>query len=90
MSSIEEFRHEKDHFFVDNPHSPLTHEQKEHFTGLVYFPENPGLRLELTLEELPDKEEITIQTSTGDFQAYQRAGTFRFEVDGQETGLTVF
>ena len=90
MSSLEEFRHKKDHFFADNPHSPLTHEQKGHFDGLDYFPENPSLRLELTLEELPDKEEITIQTSTGDFQTYQRAGTFRFEVDGQETGLTIY
>ena len=90
MSSLEEFRHEKDHFFADNPHSPLTHEQKGHFDGLDYFPENPNLRLELTLEELPDKEEITIQTSTGDFQIYQRAGTFRFEVDGQETRLTIY
>jgi uncharacterized protein (DUF1684 family) len=90
MSSLEEFRHEKDHFFADNPHSPLTHEQKEHFNGLDYFPENPSLKLELTLKESTDKEEITIQTSTGDIQTYQRVGTFRFEVDGQETGLTVF
>ena len=90
MHNLDEFRHEKDHFFADSPHSPLFGEQKARFKGLEYFPENLDLELELKLEEFDEKDEITMQTSTGDVQVYQRFGRVNFEVDGQEAALTVY
>jgi uncharacterized protein len=90
MNDLQTFRAEKDEFFAHHPDSPLTKEQKRLFRGLNYFPENPGLRQELEVEQIPDQVEIEIQTSTGDVQVYQRFGRVRFTVDGQEAALTIF
>ena len=90
MTELDEFRTAKDEFFAQHPQSPLTPEQKSGFKGLVYFPENPALRLEVQVEALPAKEEITIQTSTGDTQHYQRLGRFRFTVEGKPAQLTLY
>jgi len=90
MTALEEFRKEKDDFFIHDSQSPLTPTQKTKFAGLIYFPENPGLRLELALEEFPVKEEGHIQTSTGDVQVYQRLGRIEFSVNGEAAALTIF
>jgi uncharacterized protein (DUF1684 family) len=90
MNELDAFRAEKDEFFRSDPQSPLTATQKKDFTGLNYFPENPALRLEIKAEELPAKERVEMQTSTGDVQIYHRHSRFRFPVDGQETELTIY
>ncbi len=90
MSELDEFRAEKNKFFRGDPQSPLTTQQKRDFQGLNYFPENPALRLEIQAEELPAKERVEMQTSTGDIQVYHRHSRFRFTVDGQEAELTIY
>ncbi len=90
MSELESFRREKDEFFAHDPQSPLTAQQKRDFHGLNYFPENPELRLEVKAEELPVKERVEMQTSTGDVQEYRRHSRFRFRVDGQDVELAIY
>ena len=90
MSALTDFRKEKDDFYAHDPQSPLTPEQKRSFTGLAYFPENPALRLEVTLEKFPQPENIQMQTSTGDVQTYTRFGLCKFSVDGAEVELTIY
>jgi hypothetical protein len=90
MSILSQFRSEKDLFFESHPQSPLTPEQKDNFSGLNYFPENPDLRYELEIEEFEEKESSSIQTSTGDVQNYLRYGKIRFKVDGEESVLIIF
>jgi uncharacterized protein (DUF1684 family) len=90
MTELETFRAEKDRFFASHPQSPLEPEQKRDFHGLNYFPENPALRLEVTVEEFPKKDEIQMQTTTGDIQSYARFGTFKFAVEGQPAELTIY
>jgi hypothetical protein len=90
MTQLTEFRKSKDQFFGYDHHSPLTHEQQHHFEGLNYFPENPALKKSVTVEVFPEKQELTIQTSTGDVQTYQRYGRFEFTVDGQTAALTIY
>lgn len=90
MSHLDDFRAAKDEVFKIDPDSPLTPDQKQAFGGLSYFPEDPSLRLELDLEEFPDKQIIEMQTSTGDVQKHIRHGKVRFDVDGQEVELTVY
>ena len=53
MSELNQFRTSKDEFLAKDHHSPLTHDQRHTFSGLEYFSENPDLRLELVIEELP-------------------------------------
>lgn len=90
MNNISHFRAAKDDFFASDPHSPLTPKQKESFHGLNYYPGNPALRLEIPIDEFDIKDEIQIQTSTGDIQTYTRFGKIHFGVGGKETELTVF
>ena len=90
MFDLKEFRHEKDDFFGSDPQSPLTHEQKHAFKGLKYFPENAALRLEVPAEKFPKQESVSIQTTGGTPQTYQRYGRFKFEVDGQSAELTLY
>jgi uncharacterized protein (DUF1684 family) len=90
MNPLTQFRASKDDFFAHNPRSPLTPEQKKHFHGLTYFPENPDLRLELPLEKLENAKSIQIQTTTGHIQEYTRFGLIHFQVEGQAATLTIY
>ena len=90
MSELQRFRAGKDRFFAEDPDSPLTPAQKHHFKGLHYFPENRALRLELAVEEFPEKATVKMQTTTGAIQTYERFGRIKFSVEGQEVALTVF
>jgi uncharacterized protein len=90
MTELEAMRAEKNEFFGTDPQSPLTREQKKDFHGLSYFEENDALRLEVKVDEYPDKQEFTMQTSTGSVQMYSRFGKFSFVVDGKEVGLTIY
>jgi uncharacterized protein (DUF1684 family) len=76
--------------FASDGHSPLTPEQRQTFAGLHYFPENPALRLDVTVEEFAQKDNIEMQTTTGDVQTYTRYGRFKFNVDGQPAELTLY
>lgn len=90
MTELDSFRKEKDAFFGRHPQSPLSRQQRARFSGLAYFPENDALRLEVKVEVLAEKERFEMQTSTGDVQTYERFGTFKFVVEGQEAGLTIY
>jgi uncharacterized protein len=90
MALLDLFRERKDEFFRADPHSPLLPEQRDAFSGLNYFPENIDLRFDLSIEEYPEQETITMQTSTGSVQDYIRFGKIRFDVEGQSTELTVY
>jgi uncharacterized protein (DUF1684 family) len=90
MTELDSLRAEKDSFFGSYPQSPLTPEQQREFKGLSYFPENPDLRLEVMVEEFPQKDQIVMQTSTGGTQTYTRHGRFKFNVDAQPVELTIY
>ena len=90
MSDLDAFRAEKDEFFAGHPQSPLTRDGRREFKGLNYFEEDPALRLEVQVEELAEKDEIRMQTTTGDVQTYERFGRFQFAVDGQTAELTIY
>jgi uncharacterized protein (DUF1684 family) len=90
MSTLENYRYQKDLFFEQDPHSPLSEEQKKSFQGLAYYPENPDLRLVIVVEPFEEQREIHIQTSTGDTGTYLRYGRLKFEIEGQPAELTVY
>jgi len=90
MSELTQFRASKDEFLAQDHHSPLTHDQRHTFNGLDYYTENPDLRLELDVEEFPEKDTIEVQTSTGDVQRHTRYGKIHFKVDDQPVELTLY
>ena len=90
MNHLTTIRAQKNEFFEGDHHSPLTDKQKEIFTGLHYFDENPALRLEVDLELYDPVEQIQILTNTGAVQTYERYGRFHFSAEGEQAELTVF
>lgn len=90
MQTLKTLRAEKDQFFGRHHQSPLTPVQKQHFKGLNYFPENSVLRLQVDVETTQSSETVSIQTTGGQPQTYQRFGKFKFEVDGQSAELTIY
>jgi uncharacterized protein len=90
MTELDQFRAAKDAFLRSSPDSPLTPEQQQSFQGLEYFPESPELRLRLRPDPFPERSTIRMQTTTGDVQTYERFGRVRFEVLGEEAGLTIY
>lgn len=86
------FRQRKDAFFREHEQSPLTRVQREGFSGLSYFPENPDLRRPLELDTSGEGigEEITLGTMDGKVKQYIRAGRVNFEVEGVPVTLTLF
>jgi uncharacterized protein len=90
MSDLENFRKEKDAFFLHDDQSPLTAQQRREFRGLHYFPENLALRLELLLERVAKPEQVILATSTGDEREYWQAGQIRFQVAGQAVVLEIY
>ena len=90
MNDLGAFRKAKDEYFAGAPQSPLTTAQRRAFVGLVYFPENAELRLEVFAVRGESNEPFEIQTSTGEVQTYSRLGRFQFTVDGRPAELTIF
>ena len=90
MNNLKDFRKQKDLYFGNDPHSPLSAEQKLDFQGLNYFPDNPELRFETKLDSFAEQQQIQMQTSTGEIKEYTRYGKFRFELDGLPAELTVY
>jgi hypothetical protein len=86
------YRHRRDHFFADHPHSPLTESQRARFSGLDYFPERADLALTLQMDESGPGvgEVVDIATTDGKVKQFIRTGWIEFEVDGAPVKLTVF
>jgi uncharacterized protein (DUF1684 family) len=91
--AIEAFRAEKDTFFKSGHGSPIPETEREAFTGLPYYPVDPGLRLEgLTLEPYAGDEPSNFQIPTSDrkLRPAHRAGVFNFRLEGQPARLTAY
>jgi uncharacterized protein len=90
MSPLDQFRAQKDDFFLHDWQSPLTPDQRQEFTGLKYYAENSALRLTLPIEPYADQEIVTMITSTGSVHEYVKYGRFSFEVNGEIATLQVY
>lgn len=89
--AVNEFRADKDAFFSSAPNSPIPVAEREAFSGLPYYPVDESLRFdELTLDPYTGDEPVRfeIPTSDGRTRPAERAGVFRFPVDGADQTLT--
>jgi uncharacterized protein (DUF1684 family) len=90
MDAIREQRRQKDHYFGENPRSPLPPEEREAFDGLDYYPIDPAYRFEVELEASEDPESVTVGTSTDGEQQYLEWGQFTVEIDGQQVAIQAY
>src|SRR5262249_32956876 len=78
IMDIVSHRQQKDQFFKTSPYSPLTPEQQMKFDRLSYYDPNPALVFDVEPEVFAEKNNIRMQTSTGDVRDYQRWGKIKF------------
>ena len=89
-AQLEEERRQKDEFFVEAPESPIPPQKRGSFGALSYFPLDPGVRLEVELQEHKDKQVVTFSSTRGKDQDFLRWGEFRFTIDGKECTLQAY
>lgn len=90
MTTLTDFRQQKDEFFKHDWQSPLTPDQQQTFNGLNYYSENPALRLRVAVKEYDPKPVVTMITSTGSAREYLKYGQFTFEVNGEAATLQIY
>ena len=83
-------REEKDNFFKNSPHSPLTEQQRLTFKKLSYFPPNYQFSFQVELVKYSQQDMIRILTSKGIEQEYIRYGYVEFEVSSVTCVLSVY
>jgi uncharacterized protein len=80
----------KDEYMRDDPTSPLGKHEPSNFDGLKYYPYDPSLALELSLDRDVASEPVQMGTSTGDSREYSRVGKIHFEVKGAPAEVTLY
>ena len=91
--AVAAYRADKDDAFRTSDDSPIPLENRSGFLGVPYFPVDASLRFEgLTLEAYAGDQPVTfeIETTDGLRRPYVRAGTFRFDLQGQPLQLTAY
>jgi uncharacterized protein (DUF1684 family) len=86
-------RANKDKFFRTAPNSPIPLVERAAFTGLPYYPVDESLAFDdLILEPYAGDEPVRfeIPTSDGKTRPAERAGLFRFPLDGADRTLTAY
>ncbi len=83
------FRRGRDELFRTHPQSPIEPEERVAFAGLRYFDYEPRFRVAARMEPA-DGSELVIDTGGEDGAVrYRRAGSLVFQLDGEESRLTV-
>ena len=87
---VKELRHEKDHYFGHAHDSPLTVDQRAHFEGLRYFPEDEAFRFTVSVDPEGSGAVEEVEMSDGSTDHLPRAGRVRFDVATERVGLIAF
>jgi uncharacterized protein (DUF1684 family) len=78
-------------FFGSDPHSPLLPEQQAQFIALRYFPEDPALRFEVTLDhDAVNHAPVQLPTTTGEQQTLVPSGMLHLMIEGQPVSLVLY
>jgi uncharacterized protein (DUF1684 family) len=91
--AVRAFRADKDTFFKASPGSPIPPADREAFDGLPYYPVDERWVIDdLALDPYTGAEPVQfeIPTSDGRLRPAERAGVFRFHIDGVEQALTAY
>ncbi len=85
-----ELRASKDHFFKDDPGSPLLEEDRAKFKELKYYEPNPEYKFTGTIQKYDAPEVVEMLTSTSELQKFYKYGYFNFEIDGNDHSLQLY
>lgn len=87
---VNKHRKEKDEGFKTSHHSPITHEEQHHFSGLNYFPPDPKYLFTVQIDEYKEKKKKILTTNTGQAKDYNVFGKIEFKIDGETFQLQVY
>jgi uncharacterized protein (DUF1684 family) len=89
---LPQFREHKDHYFAHGEHSPLTEEQRQGFTGLDYFEEDPALSFTVSLDGggAGIGDEVDLATTDGKTMRFARAGRLPLSIGDRPVEVSVF
>lgn len=79
LGTLTRFRAGRDRLFREHPDSPLVPESRATFTGLPYWPHDPSMRFEATVEALP-VEARTAPSISGETFPLERIGRVRLPI----------
>ncbi|MEO5703756.1 MAG: DUF1684 domain-containing protein [Candidatus Limnocylindrales bacterium] len=91
--AIANYRADKDEYFREEDGSPVPEAERPTFLGIPYFAVDEALRFDgLTLEPYTGSEPVAFQipTSDGQLRDAERAGVFRFQLNGVTQALTAY
>lgn len=91
--AVATFRADKDAFFKSSQGSPIPAAERAAFKGLPYYPIDERMVIDdLSLDRYTGDEPVRfeIPTSDGRLRPAERAGVFRFDIDGVDQVLTAY
>lgn len=83
VGALARFRAGRDRLFRDHPDSPLAPASRSSFVGLPYWPHDPSLRFEATVDPLAPEPRTARSVSGEDF-ALERIGRVRLPIGDLE------
>lgn len=89
-SVLQRFREARDELFAHHPQSALDEEQKQHFSGLHYFPFNPDLRFIVDIDTDVEPTGLNVAMSPEESMTMTTVGRVHFTVDGQAVTLSIY
>jgi uncharacterized protein len=91
--AVAAFRADKDAYFKTAAGSPIPAADRDAFAGLAYYPVDEAFLIDdLPLLPYPGSEPVRfeIPTTDGRLRPAERAGVFRFQIDGTDCSLTAY
>lgn len=76
--------------YADSTTSPLTPEDRAHFTHLERFPNDASYCVQARFNPVVDAEPFAMKTTKTRTPTYKAYGTLRFELNGAQRTLTIF
>ena len=87
---VEEWRKEKDKYFMYDYDSPIPHETRHEFKGLSYYSYDSKFRLTAKMKPVSSSDIIQMVTSKGTAQPYRKRGILEFRIDATLCNLSVY
>ena len=87
---LQHFREERDQLFAHHPQSALDEEQRASFGGLHYFPYQPALRIETTIDTHVPATRMEITMNASETMMMTVVGQVRFNVENEEVTLSIY
>jgi uncharacterized protein len=90
LDSLDEYRVEKEAYFLNSDESPFDEAFRESFAGFSYFDSDKTFCLDATFEHIDDSRTVDYPTFDNRTIPFRRYGIFHFEFEGEPLSLVAF